>query len=582
MQLYGTQYFYILKLESDLQNKNTVFNLKWPQAQTQANAVVNDETASYYFYGGILKDSGGTFFTAIVDVRFNGEVQQIFTIRKSSSTQQFSIKSLDYLRDTSAGTRCLVACAEDGQNILFMKLNVNSARTQVSQGSSTYLVSQNNNQLRLGEADFSAFQYRQKDISYYSSSLNNQFFSGWMDLSQVLYVGTISTFTSETPTTTSFTQKVGWLMNFNPSESEITITNSLSSPSSMASESLTFSTLLTSTFVSTSEATGFATKTSTSSITYIVSQIFTTSLKTIITPSIGNKVYIIGSSAMTITIPAYTLQQICSDLIFKYTSDISTVSGFVTFDTNTRVYTVSTSTQAYNGEYTIKMLGRINHEQSAEVSFQLTLIGACSYVSITSTSQTDITYTDIGTYTFELKGTNSQGLQSATQQFTIKIQDACQNDAITPSAILSSYDYLIESGIAQSIFTLSWTHSLSYCGSLAYQVVNQADSSTADSIFYISSNQFYVSTSNSAKINNYNLRIIGGTAYKTINQDFAIVVKSECPSVVITPETIADKAYTLGSDSQSFSFSDWSLSIPACGPITYSLLIDDSVKPSWL
>ncbi|CDW82849.1 UNKNOWN [Stylonychia lemnae] len=378
MQHYGTQYFYFLKFGSALSNKNTIFNLKWPQTQTQANAVVNDEQASYYFYGGILKDSGGSFYTAVVNVYYTGAIQQIFTIRNSAATQQFSIKSLDYLQDTSASTRCLAACAEDGQNVLILKLNVNAARSSISLGSST-------------------------DINYYASSLNNKIFSGWMDLSQVLYVGSITTFTSEALTTTSFTKNIGWLMNINPSESEFTITNSLSSPQSMTNEPLIYSTL-TSTFVNTTATTSYASRTSTSAVTYIVPQILTTSMKSIITPNIGNKIYTIGSTAMIITIPAFTLQQSCLDVIFKYSSNISDVSGFVTFVASTREYTVFSSNQEYNGIYTIKMLGRINNEQNTEVSFKLIMIGDCSYASITSTSYNPTLSSQIGTYNLSFVG----------------------------------------------------------------------------------------------------------------------------------------------------------------------------------
>ncbi|CDW76642.1 cadg domain containing protein [Stylonychia lemnae] len=284
------------------------------------------------------------------------------------------------------------------------------------------------------------------------------------------------------------------------------------------------------------------------------------------------------------------------------------------------------------------MIGRINNEQSAEVAIQLTAIGVCTFAQITSTTQSNIEYflnsgsqsftldnfninttscpitytltkissaassnfftftsssrnliiqttlvSDIGTFIFELKGKNPTGSSQATQQLSIQIKHECEDDEITPSTVLPQYNYLIESGLAQSQFTLSWTHTNSQCGSIiTYQVVNQANNSTIDAIFYIEDSIFYVFTTDELKIGTYNLRIIAGTAYKSLIQNFIVVVETDCPNAVVTSETIIDKTYTLGSPIQTFQFICWGLSQPECGPIVYTLLIDSSPKPSWV
>ncbi|CDW71352.1 cadg domain containing protein [Stylonychia lemnae] len=598
MQPEGTQYFQIMRFDPDSVAIN--FYKKWPQSETQANTVDYDTSNSYHYYGGILKDSGGTFYTSVVTVETSGNAKQIFTIRKSTATQQFSVKRIEYFQDTAAGTKCLAVCAEDGQDAMIMKLNVNSGYTLDSPGQSTlingytqciqvsakncmtirYLVGANNAQIKLGEADFSSSQYRYKDVNYYTSDANNQIFHSWMDSTQVIYVGTIKAFTNEAATTTTFTQNIGWLMNSDPSYSEITITNALSTPSSMSTETLTYSTLSNS-FQSITDTIGKVSKQFTSAIISIVPQIVTPSVMTIITSTIADQQYAIGNEAMTFTIPAFTLQQTCSDVVFQYSSDVSALSAFVQFSASTRFYTVYTNSKSYAGVYEIKMIGKINNNQSAEHQYNY-----LHYNLYFNKNKPNFQFKFLHYHQFNENFKNlNQFIKTqyfATQQFSIQINHNCNNDIITPSAILASYDYFIELGTAQYKFTLSWTHLMSYCGSITYSVVNQANDQTADSIFYISSYYFYVSTSISSKINTYNLRIIGGTAYKSVRQDFIVIIKTDCPNVVITAQNIIDKTYSLGSSRQTFSFINWSLSKPGCGPISYTLLIDNAAKPSWV
>ncbi|CDW80617.1 UNKNOWN [Stylonychia lemnae] len=241
---------------------------------------------------------------------------------------------------------------------------------------------------------------------------------GWMDLLQVLYVGTIQTLTSEDQKTTTFVKNIGWFMNIDPSSSEIIITNTLTSPESISNETLTYS--------YSSLSNQFS-----SAITQIVPQIITTSNKTILTTPVTNKVYTIGTTAMYFTVPAFTLQQTCLDVVFKYTSDISTVQNFVTFTSVTRMYTIFTNNQAFSGIYTIKMKGRINNEQSAEVEIQLFLIGACLYASIAGTSQPDKTFTlngGIQNFTLNSFSTNTTGCS-----ITYTLSDASLDSLIQTS-----------------------------------------------------------------------------------------------------------------------------------------------------
>ncbi|CDW79331.1 UNKNOWN [Stylonychia lemnae] len=209
-----------------------------------------------------------------------------------------------------------------------------------------------------------------------------------MDLSQVLYVGTISTFTSEAPITTSFSKNIGWLMNINPSE----------------------------------------------------------------------------------------IQQKQYDMFLKHQpmqSHISNVSGFVTFAASTREFTVFTSNQEYNGIYTLKMLGRINNEQRTEVSFKLIMIGACSYASITSTQQSDITYTlNSGLQNFTLNAFNAN---TTGCSITYTLSDASAshnfNSNLTQTSVPNLFTFDQTSMVISSNPTLSsqiGTYNLSLVGILLY------------------------------------------------------------------------------------------------------------------
>ncbi|CDW83347.1 UNKNOWN [Stylonychia lemnae] len=452
-----------------------------------------------------------------------------------------------------------------------------------------------------------------------------------MDNTQVLYVGTAKSLIDQAQTTYTFNNNVGWLMNVDPSTSEIVIGNSFQGFTIWTNTQFTTSPL-SDQFISTQESITYSQQSKTWAEANIVEQIPTKNKKTIIPSTVPDQEYNVYST-LIFDVPAFTLLETCTDVVFTYSCTLTqALDQFITFTPSNRRFVITSIDPTIAGVYYLKITGKINNDQSETITIKLTVNSECKYSSITANSQFDVSYiinsgpstfslnsfstnttqcpitytltkigisstsnflvlietplsirintqtpSDEGVYIYELRGKNSIGSLGQAIQFRVAIKSECASDVITSQQIQNQI-YYIESGTPILKFSLAWSHTMSSCGTIQYQIVNQADNSTADSIFYLQDNQFYVNTSDVAKMEEYFLRIIGQNAYVKAIRDFQISITTNCPYAVITPtQTLPDRTYNLGSQKVIFSFQDWSISEINCGPLTYSLLVDDQI-----
>jgi hypothetical protein len=79
------------------------------------------------------------------------------------------------------------------------------------------------------------------------------------------------------------------------------------------------------------------------------------------------------------------------------------------------------------------------------------------------------------------------------------------------------------------------------CAALTYTLVNQADSTTADSIFSISGTSIKVNTNSYLKVGTYNLNLIGSIGIFTSSSvSFTVNVQNPCSTVTKSTTSVSD------------------------------------------
>eukprot|EP00347_Sterkiella_histriomuscorum_P016790 403351843 len=632
------------KYQSGSGTKSSVFVRTSNQINTEANAVVNDDGASYYYFAGSLQDSLNTPYASITITSSSGAIQQNLGINLGVSNPPWSVKRLNYYENTGTNTYCLATCTSNGQSVVLSKLNVAAASTSMNMVSSVmrtdmqecvqvipkgttcmaiYFLTTYQYDVKYGYIDLSTSNIFIDTISY-PAHADNKFNDGYFfgASAQGFFVGSLYYY-ENVPTLNTLVQPAGYVMSAHQTLNDITQTiTSVSQPVAyLTAYSITNFTL------SSTTASLTMTPFTITSQTGDTDQMNQYEKYTIIQSNQTDQSYGVSSPIIEVQFAPFTLQQTCTDVVFTYESILTTqAASFITFTPANRTFSISTSSIANVGTFTVTIKGLINTEQYKLSSFILTVTGPCQYATVTSavqptninyivgnpsavftlntfTSNTTgcgITYTlaqingtssstffnfnpsnlqltiltslasDKGVYQFQLTGTITGQVAFSQADLYVTLADPCINDIITP-VDQTSFTYQVDSELTSTLFTLSWA-------------LDQADNTTANAIFSLIANtDVQVSTNDMSKRGTYNLRIISNSSSQftpTVYDDFTVIVTDNCLASSITNTAVGSLDYVIGNSQISQTFAPWNIDKTVCGPISYTLFVNSTTPPT--
>jgi hypothetical protein len=92
--------------------------------------------------------------------------------------------------------------------------------------------------------------------------------------------------------------------------------------------------------------------------------------------------------------------------------------------------------------------------------------------------------------------------------------------------------------------SLNWDRTLSYCPTITFSIIDTGTGLSADSIFYINSDNLWLNTADRIKATTYELSITGsviGTYMKFTSQSITLEVQviDKCATAIITASSVA-------------------------------------------